>query len=50
MEVLVFFITILVSLLAEVTIGIRFNMAGIGCIVGIAFVGAVLLYAIRRKK
>lgn len=50
MEILFFIITFFLSMLAEVTIGIRFNLAGIGHIVGIAFVGAVLLYAIRHKK
>ena len=50
MEIVFFIITILVSVLAEATIGIRFNMAGIGGIVGIAFVGAVLFYKIRHKK
>ncbi len=50
MEIVFFIITVLVSVLAEGTIGVRFNMAGIGSIVGIALVGAVLLYAIRHKK
>lgn len=49
-EIVFFIITVLVSVLAEGTIGVRFNMAGIGSIVGIALVGAVLLYAIRHKK
>ena len=50
MEIVFFIITVLVSVLAEGTIGVRFNMAGIGSIVGIALVGAVLLYAIRHKN
>ena len=50
MEILLFIITVLVSVLVEGIIGVKFNMAGIGSIVGIALVGAVLLYAIRHKK
>ncbi len=49
MEVLIFILTIILSISAEVTVGIRFNLPGIGGIVGIAFIGAVLLYTIRHK-
>ena len=49
MEVLIFILTIIFSISAEVTVGIRFNLPGIGGIVGIAFIGAVLLYTIRHK-
>ena len=50
MEFVFFIIVLLVSVLAEGIIGVRFNMAGIGSIVGIALVGAILLFAIRHKK
>ena len=50
MEFVFFIIVLLVSVLAEGIIGVRFNMAGIGSIVGIALVGAILLFAIRQKK
>lgn len=43
MEFVFFIIVLLVSVLAEGIIGVRFNMAGIGSIVGIALVGAILL-------
>ena len=46
MEFVFFIIVLLVSVLAEGIIGVRFNMAGIG----IALVGAILLFAIRHKK
>jgi hypothetical protein len=49
-EIVLFIITVLVSVFAEATIGVRFNLTGIGCIVGISLVGAVLLYSIRHKK
>ena len=49
-EFVFFIIVLLVSVLAEGIIGVRFNMAGIGSIVGIALVGAILLFAIRHKK
>ena len=41
MEFVFFIIVLLVSVLAEGIIGVRFNMAGIGSIVGIALVGAI---------
>ena len=44
MEFVFFIIVLLVSVLAEGIIGVRFNMAGIGSIVGIALVGAILLF------
>ena len=50
MEVLFFVITIFISLVVEVAIGIRFNLAGIGAFVEIAFAAAVILYAIRHKN
>ena len=50
MEIVLFIITVLVSVFVEATIGVRFNLTGIGCIVGISLVGAVLLYSIRHKK
>lgn len=50
MEFVFFIIVLLVSVLAEGIIGVRFNMAGIGSIVGIALVGAILLFAIRHKN
>lgn len=50
MEVLFFLLTVFVSLFAEIAIGIKlFNLPGMGCIVGIAFVGAVILYTIRHN-
>lgn len=50
MEILFFIVTIFFSLFVEVVIGIRFNLPNIGCVVGIALVGTVILYAIRHKK
>lgn len=52
MEFVFFIIVLLVSVLAEGIIGVRFNMAGIGSIVGIALVGAILLLqsVIKNKK
>lgn len=49
MEVLVFILTVMLSVLAEATVGVKYNMPGIGSIVGIAFIGTILLYTIRHK-
>lgn len=49
-EIAFFVITFFLSVLAEATLGIKLNAPGIGSFVGIAFVGAVLLYEIRHKK
>ena len=50
MELVIFMIVLLVSVRAEGIIGVRFHRAAIGSIVGIALVGAILLFAIRHKK
>ena len=52
MEFVFFIIVLLVSVLAEGIIGVRFNMAGIGSIVGIALVGLsfFLQSVIKNKK
>ena len=51
-EFVFFIIVLLVSVLAEGIIGVRFNMAGIGSIVGIALVGLsfFLQSVIKNKK
>ncbi len=50
MEILAFIITIIAGILAEGIIGVRFNLPGIGSIVAIALIGAIILYTIRHKK
>lgn len=50
MEVLVFFVTIIIGVYAEAWIGVKFNMPGIGTIVAAAFVGSIILWTLRHKE
>ncbi len=50
MEIVAFIITIISGVIAEGTIGVAFNMPGIGPIVSITVMGSFILWSIRRKK
>ncbi len=50
MEILAFVITLAVGVLAEATIGLHFNMAGIGAIISVATMGAIIIRVIKNKK
>lgn len=49
MEIIAFIITLVVGVLAEATIGVKFNMSGIGAIIAVAIMGAFIIH-IQRKK
>ena len=49
MEILAAIITIVLGVLAE-GLGVRWNMTGIGSIVSVAVMGAIILFAVRHKK
>ena len=50
MEIIAFFITIVVGVFSEVTIGTSWNMHGIGGILAVAVMGTFILWSIRHKK
>ena len=49
MEILAFFITIIIGVFTE-GIGARRNLPGLGTIVAVAFMGALVLWVIRHKE
>ena len=50
MEILVAFIALAIGVLAEATIGIGWNMSGIGTLLAVCIMGAVILWAVRHPK
>lgn len=45
-----FFVTLIAGVFAEATIGVRFNMPGIGTMLSVALMGAIIISIIRKKK
>ena len=50
MEIVAVIITLAVGVLAEATIGITWNMRGVGTLLGVAIMGAFILWAVRHPK
>ena len=50
MEIIAVVLTLVLGILAEATIGVNFNMAGIGSIVAVAVMGVFILWAVRHGK
>lgn len=50
MEIIAVIITLAVGVLAEATIGISWNMRGIGTLLGVAIMGAFILWTVRHPK
>ena len=50
MEIIAAIITLVVGILAEATIGISWNMRGVGTLLGVAIMGAFILWAVRHPK
>ena len=50
MEIVAAIITLAVGVLAEATIGISWNMRGVGTLLGVAIMGAFILWAVRYPK
>lgn len=50
MEIVAVIITLVVGVLAEATIGVSWNMQGVGTLLGIAIMGAFILWAVRHPK
>ena len=50
MEIIVAIITLVVGLVAEATIGVHWNMPGVGTILATSIMGAVILWAVRHPK
>lgn len=50
MEIIALIITLVVGVLAEATIGINFNMPGVGAIIAVAIMGAIIIHIIKSKK
>ena len=46
MEIVAAIITLVVGILAEATIGISWNMRGVGTLLGVAIMGAFILWAV----
>ena len=49
MEIIAFLVTVIVGLLAEATIGVKFNMPGFGVLIGVAIMGTFILWSIRHR-
>ena len=43
-------VSLVLGVLTEASIGARWNMAGIGCMVSVATVGAFIIYCNDKKK
>ena len=50
MEIVAAIITLAVGVLAEATIGISWNMRGVGTLLGVAVMGAFILWAVRNPR
>lgn len=50
MEIIAVLATLILGVLTEATIGVRFNMPGIGSMVAVAIMGAFILWAVRHGK
>ena len=50
MEIVAAIITLAVGILAEATIGITWNMRGVETLLGVAIMGAFILWAVRHPK
>lgn len=50
MEIAAAIITLVVGVLAEATIGISWNMRGVGTLLGVVIMGAFILRAVRHPK
>ena len=50
MEIVAAIITLAVGVLAEATIGISWNMRGVGTLLGVAIMGAFILWAVRHPE
>lgn len=50
MEIIAVLATLILGVLIEATIGVRFNMPGIGSMVAVAIMGAFILWAVRHGK
>ena len=50
MEIIAAVITLVVDVLAEATIDISWNMRGAGTLLGVAIMGAFILWAVRHTK
>lgn len=45
-----FFVTLIAGVFAEATVGVRFNMPGIGTVLAVAIMGAIIISMIKKKK
>ena len=43
-------VSLVLGVLAEASVGVRWNMTGIGCIVSVAIMGAFIIYFNDKKK
>ena len=48
--ILAFFVTLIAGVFAEATVGVRFNMPGIGTVLAVAIMGAIIISMIKKKK
>ena len=48
--IVVSIITFLLSLFIEASIGVMWNMPGVGIIFAVAFIGGIILYSVEKKK
>ena len=48
--ILISILTFVISLFAEASVGVRWNMPGIGCILAVVIMGGVILNAIENMK
>ena len=48
--IVVSIITFLLSLFIEASIGVMWNMPGVGIIFAVAFIGGIILYSVAKKK
>ena len=49
MEIIAFLVTVIIGVLAEATVGTRFNMSGFGVIIAVAIMGAFIIWVVRHK-
>jgi len=50
MEILAGVITFFICLMAEASIGVRWNMPGIGTLLAVCILGTFILWAVRHPK
>lgn len=43
-------VTFILSLFIEASIGVMWNMPGVGIIFAVAFMGGIILYSVEKKK